>query len=98
MTLSFRDQQAGASPISVPMQSDTETRVLTSDWRPYSMTATAPVSPSNPVYSVRVHFEAAAGDTVDLDGISVPEPAAGWLLAAGVLGLFGMTSTHRRSD
>jgi len=75
ISIDFRDQQAGAA-ISEPMLAQTETRVLTTEWQEYVMTATAPTSPPSPVYASRLRFQAATGDTVDIDRVSfVPEPS-----------------------
>jgi lysophospholipase L1-like esterase len=93
ITMDFRDQGDGAE-IAAPMQADTETKVLTSDWRRYSMSATAPVSPPNPVFATRLSFEAGVGDTVEIDAVAVPEPARWVLLVSGV-GLLRLLDRRR---
>lgn len=96
VTIDFRDQQAGAA-ISSPMESHSETLVLTTGWQEYTVTATAPTSPPNPVYSSRLHFEAAPGDTVDIDQVYfVPEPAQWMQIASGVALLAGLNARRSR--
>lgn len=96
VTIDFRDQQAGAA-ISTPMTSHTETKVLTTVWTRHTMMATAPTAPPNPVYASRLHFEAASGDTVDIDAVmALPEPAQGLSLAAGLGLLAGLTRRRAR--
>jgi lysophospholipase L1-like esterase len=75
ITIDFRDQQAGAA-ISDPIVAQTETRVLTTEWQRYVMTATAPTSPLTPVYASRLRFQAGPGDTVEIDRVSFAPPPA----------------------
>lgn len=98
ITMGFRDQAAGAE-VSSPMHSLSETKVLTTEWHAYSMTATAPSAGADPVYSMRVTFEAALGDTVDIDSVAVAEPSKGMLLSVGgasVLALYSLRRNTRR--
>ncbi len=69
MTIDFRDQGAG-SWASSPMTASTETKVLTTSWQQYSMSATAPVGAANPVFHTRVTLRAASGAVVDVDDVS----------------------------
>jgi hypothetical protein len=94
ITIDFRDQAAGAN-VATPMQSDTETKTLTTSWAPYTMTATAPIVPSNPVYATRLTFAAAPGDTVDIDAVFVPEPTRAWLTGSGLLCLAALAGLRR---
>lgn len=70
VAISFRDQDGGGEPNS-PLQETSETKVLTTDWQLYTMTATAPV---NAVYSARVTFTVAPGDTADIDAVAAGDP------------------------
>jgi len=85
VTIDFRNQGQGAET-ATPMQTETETMTLTTEWQQYSMTSTAPTDAPYPVYSNRVTFQAAAGDAVHIDRamISVPEPSEWLQLVAGV--------------
>jgi lysophospholipase L1-like esterase len=84
VTIDFRDQDDGAE-IATPVVAHTETKVLTTSWAEYTMMATAPTSPPNPIYATRLDFEAASGDTVDVDRVQlVPEPSELISLAAGI--------------
>ena len=70
---------------------------MTTGWQEYTVTATAPTSPPNPVYSSRLHFEAAPGDTVDIDQVYfVPEPAQWMQIASGVALLAGLNARRNR--
>jgi lysophospholipase L1-like esterase len=84
ISIDFRDQDQGAEP-DTPMQAETRTVTLSSQWQQYSMTSTAPTDAPHPVYSNRVTFRAAAGDTVYIDDVItyVPEPSAWLQLVAG---------------
>ena len=95
VTIDFRDQQAGAA-ISSPIQTQTNTYALTTGWQLYAMSATGPTSPPNPVFSSRVEFEAASGDTVEIDQIFLPEPSQGLLLGSGLALLRGLGLRGRR--
>jgi lysophospholipase L1-like esterase len=94
VTIDFRDQQAGAA-ISAPMQTQTDTHALTTSWQQYTMSATAPTSPPDPVYASRVKFEARPGDTVEIDRVLLPEPRRHALLGAG-LALLWLLADRRR--
>ena len=85
ITIDFRHQGQGAEP-AIPMQAETETVALTTEWQQYSMASTAPTDAPYPVYSNRVSFQAAAGDTVYIDDAMafVPEPSEWLQLVAGV--------------
>ena len=65
ITMDFRDQEMWTDPL----QTATETMTVTSEWQPYSMTATAPTGAERPVYHTRVTFAADSGDTVDIDDV-----------------------------
>jgi hypothetical protein len=84
ISIDFRNQDQGAEP-DTPMQAETRTVTLSSQWQQYSMTSTAPTDAPHPVYSNRVTFRAAAGDTVYIDDVItyVPEPSAWLQLVAG---------------
>jgi len=72
ITISFRDQDGGGE-FNAPLQTLTVTKVLTTSWKLYTMTVTAPVNPPTPVYSVRVELCAGSGDTVHIDAVEVGE-------------------------
>ena len=57
ITIDFRDQESGGE-INPAISMQTETKTLTTDWQHYTMTATAPTSPANPVYASRLTFQA----------------------------------------
>jgi hypothetical protein len=88
ISIDFRNQGQGAEP-DTPMQIETEVKILTTQWQPYTMTSTAPTHGPNPVFSNRVTFEAASGDAVHIDHVVtfVPEPAAWLQLLAGTGGV-----------
>jgi hypothetical protein len=88
MSIDFRNQDQGAEP-DTPMLIRTETKILTTEWQPYSMTFVAPTDAIDPVYSNRVTFEADINAAVHVDRVvvSVPEPSAWLQLAAGTGGL-----------
>jgi hypothetical protein len=65
MTVDFRDQM-WRSP---PLQSATQTKHLSTDWQPFTMTATAPTGAANPVFNTRLTFTAGVGATVDIDNV-----------------------------
>ena len=75
ITIDFRDQESGGE-INPAISMQTETKTLTTDWQHYTMTATAPTSPANPVYASRLTFQARENATVDIDRVAVPEPSA----------------------
>jgi lysophospholipase L1-like esterase len=83
VTIGFRDQDDGADAGGSPNISTTETMILTDTWQEYTTSATAPASPANPTYSVRITFEAAAGDTIDIDRVELPEPSSTLSIVAG---------------
>lgn len=71
ITIDFRDQSMGGYEESVtPMVAYTETKTLTTNWRQYSMTSTAPTD-GNPVYGIRTTFTSAEEDTIDIDYINM---------------------------
>jgi len=72
---------------------------LTTEWQQYSMTSTAPMDAPYPVYSNRVSFQAAAGDTVYIDDVMtfVPEPSEWLQLVAGVACLLLLYRRRERS-
>jgi len=74
VSISFRDQDGGGE-VNGPLQQTTETMTLSMNWERYSMSASAPTDPMNPVYSARVAFTAGPGDTVDIDLVSTGAPA-----------------------
>jgi lysophospholipase L1-like esterase len=65
MTMDFRDQKWR----STPLQSETEIKVLSTDWQQFTMTATAPTGAANPVFNTRLTFTAGAGATVYIDDV-----------------------------
>jgi hypothetical protein len=86
ITIDFRDQEMWTAPLQVA----TETKIVTSDWQQYSMTATAPTGTSNPVFHTRVTFKSAPGDTVDIDGV-------GMCSGAGAVGSESLRAAYRLS-
>lgn len=101
LTISFRDQGDGAR-VSSPVASHTETLTVTTHWQNFSVSAIAPTGGANPIFSQRVHFETALGDTVDIDGVQLGTPPSvpisSWTAAvlAASLGLVGAWRTRRR--
>lgn len=86
MTIDFRDQSMGGFDIA-PVVAHTETKILTTSWAQYSISATAPTT-GNPIFGTRTTFRAAQGDTVHVDDVLmsfVPEPSGFSMLAAGVV-------------
>lgn len=65
MTMDFRGQHIWTDPLS----SKAVTYDLTTEWQPYEITATAPVSLQDPVFQTRLTFQAAVGSTVDIDDV-----------------------------
>lgn len=98
ITIDFRHQGQGAGT-AIPMQAETESVALTTEWQRYSMTSTAPTDAPYPVYSNRVSFQAAAGDTVYIDDVMtfVPEPSEWLQLVAGVACLLLLDRRRERS-
>jgi len=72
ITMDFRDQEMWTTPL----QTEMETKSLTTNWQRFSMTVTAPTGTPNPVFHTRLTFTAAAGDVVDIDGVLM-SPATG---------------------
>lgn len=73
MTIDFRDQEMWTEPL----QTSVEAKVLTTEWAPYSMSATAPSGTSNPVFHTRLTFQAGIGSIVDIDDIVMSLDAGG---------------------
>jgi lysophospholipase L1-like esterase len=69
VSIGFRDQDGGGE-FNNPIAQTTETKTLTTNWARYTMEVSAPTNPGNPVYSARVSFVAAVGDSVDIDRVS----------------------------
>ncbi|MDP6418904.1 MAG: GDSL-type esterase/lipase family protein [Candidatus Krumholzibacteria bacterium] len=65
-TQDFRDQKMWTNPL----QSSTEVFPLTEEWQVISMSATAPLGVSFPVYHMRLSFIVGTGDTADIDLVS----------------------------
>jgi lysophospholipase L1-like esterase len=66
LTLDFRDQEQGSTPI----ESETTRIALTTAWEPYTVTAVAPGVPGRPVFHTRLTIVSSSG-TVDVDGVSM---------------------------
>ena len=85
MIIDFRDQSMGGYDIA-PVIAQTETKVLTTSWAEYSMTATAPTT-GNPIFGTRTTFGSSPGDTIYVDDVQtsfVPEPSEFLMLTAGI--------------
>jgi hypothetical protein len=85
VTIDFRDQSMGGYDIT-PVIAHTETKVLTTGWAEYTVTATAPTT-GNLIFGTRITFAAGTGDTVyvdDVEQIRLPEPAGLLTLSAGL--------------
>ena len=85
MIIDFRDQSMGGYDIA-PVIAQTETKVLTTSWAEYSMTATAPTT-GNPIFGTRTTFGSGPGDTIYVDDVQtsfVPEPSEFLMLTAGI--------------
>jgi lysophospholipase L1-like esterase len=67
LSLDFRNQNM----FSTPLQSTTQRKALTTQWQLYSVTATAPVGATDPVYHTRLTLQPAPGSTVDVDLVSM---------------------------
>jgi hypothetical protein len=79
-----------------PVIAQTETKILTTSWAEYTMSATAPTT-GDPIFGARTTFGAGRGATVHVDGVRaslVPEPSGLLMLAAGVA--FLATAGRRR--
>lgn len=84
MTIDFRDKSMGGYDIA-PVIAHTETKILTTSWAEYTMSAMAPTT-GNPIFGTRTTFSAGPGDTVYVDDIQesfVPEPSGFLMLGAG---------------
>ena len=66
ITLDFRDQDAGGGSSS-PRETETETKTLTTSWRQYTMTATAPIGASKPVFHARIALKSVGKAIVEID-------------------------------
>jgi hypothetical protein len=102
VAISFRNQDQGADFGAASIQKTVETKVLTTEWQRYTMTEFAPSGGPDPVYSYRVTFTSAPGDTVDIDMVAVGEEpvaavpiGASWALVAVLAGV-GLKSLLRR--
>lgn len=67
ITVDFRDQTMWSSPLGTT----TEVFELSTEWTPYTLTATAPSIPGQPVFHTRLTIQAGAGSTVDVDAIEM---------------------------
>jgi len=65
ITIEFKDQKMWTDPLDT----HTATKALTTDWRQYSVTCTAPTGDSKPVYQIKVILQAGPGDVVDFDAV-----------------------------
>ena len=95
MTIDFRDQSMGGYDVA-PVIAHTETKILTTSWAEYTMSATAPTT-GDPIFGARTTFGAGQGSTVYIDDVRaslVPEPSGLLMLAAGVA--FLATAGRRR--
>jgi hypothetical protein len=95
MTIDFRDQSMGGYDIA-PVIAHRETKILTTSWAEYTMSATAPTT-GDPIFGARTTFGAGRGATVHVDDVRaslVPEPSGLLMLAAGVA--FLATAGRRR--
>jgi len=92
VTIGFRNQDDGAES-SAPVFAVTDTFVLTTEWQPFVATATAPVSPPDPIFSQRITLEAGASDTVEVDLVLLPEPTR---IPGILIGAFGTGLLLRR--
>jgi hypothetical protein len=95
MTIDFRDQSMGGYDVA-PVIAQTETKILTTSWAEYTMSATAPTT-GDPIFGARTTFGAGPGSTVHVDDVRaslVPEPSGLLMLAAGVA--FLATAGRRR--
>jgi hypothetical protein len=65
LTLDFRNQEMWTDPL----QSETTTVDLTTEWTEYTVSATAPTESIRPVFHTRLTLEAGRNSTVDFDGL-----------------------------
>ena len=65
ISIEFKDQKMWTDPLDTFVA----TKTLTTDWRQYSVTRTAPTGASKPVYQIKVIFQAGSGDVLDLDDV-----------------------------
>ena len=66
LTLDFRDQTMWTPAL----QSETTTVTLTTEWAEYTVSATAPEVPDNPVFQTRLSIASGDGSTVEVDALS----------------------------
>ena len=66
VTLDFRDQEMWTTPL----QSETTTLALTTDWTEHVVIATAPTAAPRPVFHTRLTITASEG-TVDVDALEM---------------------------
>ena len=67
VTIDFRNQEMWTDPI----ESETTTVELTTEWAEHTITATAPEGARRPVFHTRLTLEASRSATVDVDSISM---------------------------
>jgi len=67
LTLDFRDQTMWTTPL----QTETTTVSLTTDWQQVTVSAIAPVVDDNPVFHTRLTITAGEGSAVDVDGLEM---------------------------
>jgi hypothetical protein len=65
MTIDFRGQHIWTDPLD----STTVTKNLTTEWKQYDITATAPSNMEDPVFQTRLTFQAATDYSVDIDNV-----------------------------
>ena len=66
LTIDFRNQQLWTDPLA----SHSDIVELTTDWQPFTVSATAPVGLPDPVFHTRLTIEAGPGSRIHVDSIS----------------------------
>ena len=53
-----------------PLIAHTETKTLSTNWQEFTLSTVAPID-GNPVFGTRVTFSAGAGDTIEIDSVTM---------------------------
>ncbi len=65
IAIEFKDQKMWTDPL----ETFAATKTLTTDWRRYSVTHTAPIGGAKPVYQIKVILQAGSEDIIELDDV-----------------------------
>ncbi|HIG27732.1 MAG TPA: hypothetical protein EYQ50_07985 [Verrucomicrobiales bacterium] len=70
ISIEFKDQKMWTNPLEVNSQKV----ALTTDWKKYSISATAPTGGAKPVFQIKVIFKGVEGSVVDIDNVKMDGP------------------------